>query len=189
MRLFFETFWIAPKGPPFICFDILKHNGCQKIPKGPSFYIFRHCDTVQKSHFKIFLGNFFQSLKGPRFIFFHILQPAGVSQSPKGPPFYIFRHCDTVQFIFSYFATSWSFTKPKESPLLQFWALDIAPTLAVLGLFFIVETSITALAINHSLQMITDDQPKTHRWTTEVASAAFVVETVGPLEETVHVSY
>ena len=53
MRLF-ETFWIAP----FICFDILQHNGCQKITKGPPFYILRHCDTVQKSHFKIFLGNF-----------------------------------------------------------------------------------------------------------------------------------
>ena len=30
---FFETFWIAPRGPPFICFDILQHNGCQKFPK------------------------------------------------------------------------------------------------------------------------------------------------------------
>ena len=97
---FFETFWIAPKGPPFICFDILKHNGCQKIPKGPPFYIFRHCDTVQKSHFKIFLGNFFQSLKGPPFNFFHILQPAGVSQSPKGPPFTFF---DTVTLFNSFF--------------------------------------------------------------------------------------
>ena len=48
---FFEIFWIAPKGPPLICFDILQHNGCQKIPEGPPFYIFRHCDTVQKSHF------------------------------------------------------------------------------------------------------------------------------------------
>ena len=48
--LFFEVFWIAPEGPPFICFDILQHNGCQKIAKGPPFYIFRHCDTVQKSH-------------------------------------------------------------------------------------------------------------------------------------------
>ena len=49
---FFEVFWIAPEGPPFICFDILQHNGCQKIAKGPPFYIFRHCDTVQKSHLK-----------------------------------------------------------------------------------------------------------------------------------------
>ena len=116
MRLFFETFWIAPKGPPFICFDILIHNGCQKIPKGPPFYIFRHCDTVQKSHFKNFFGQFFQSLKGPPFNFFHILQPAGVSQSPKGPPFYIFRHCDTVQFIFFIFCHQLEFHKTQRVP-------------------------------------------------------------------------
>ena len=47
---FFEIFWIAPKGPHFICFDISQQDGCQKIPKGPPFYIFRHCDTVQKSN-------------------------------------------------------------------------------------------------------------------------------------------
>ena len=88
MRLF-EPFWSAPKGHPFICFDILQHNGCQKIAKGPPFYIFRHCDTVQKSQFKNFLGIFFMSPKGPPLIFFSFLQPAGVSQSPKGPPFSI----------------------------------------------------------------------------------------------------
>ena len=55
----FETFWIAPKGHPFIYFDILQHNGCQKIAKCPPFYIFRHCDTVQKSNFKKFFGKFF----------------------------------------------------------------------------------------------------------------------------------
>ena len=37
---FFEVFWIAPEGPPFICFDILQHNGCQKIAKGPPFTFF-----------------------------------------------------------------------------------------------------------------------------------------------------
>ena len=47
LRDFFETFWIAPKCPPFICFDILQHKG---FPKGPPFYNFWHCDTVQKSH-------------------------------------------------------------------------------------------------------------------------------------------
>ena len=84
----FETFWIAPKGPPFICFDILQHNGCQKIAKGPPFYIFRHRDTVQKSHFKKFFWEIFSCpQRVPPSIFFHILQPAGVSQSPKGPPF------------------------------------------------------------------------------------------------------
>ena len=82
-----ETFWIAPKGPPFICFDILQHNGCQKIAKGPPFYIFRHCDTVQKYRFKKFSGNFFMSPKGPPSIFFLFLQSTGVSQSPKGPLF------------------------------------------------------------------------------------------------------
>ena len=86
----FETFWIAPNGPPFICFDILQHNGCQKIANGPPFYIFWHCDTVQKSHFKNFFGKFFHVPKGSPFNFvFHFLQPAGVSQSPKGPPFSI----------------------------------------------------------------------------------------------------
>ena len=32
MRLFFEVFWIPPKDLPFVCFDSLQHNGCQKIP-------------------------------------------------------------------------------------------------------------------------------------------------------------
>ena len=43
-------------------------------------------------------------------------------------------------YIFSYFKTNWSFTKAKGSPLSQFWALDIAPTLAVTGGFQIVFT-------------------------------------------------
>ena len=38
--------------PSFV--SILCNNECQKIPKGPLFYIFRHCDTVQRSHFKFF---------------------------------------------------------------------------------------------------------------------------------------
>ena len=57
MRLF-ETFWIAPKGPPFICFDILQHNGCQKIanffgkffhvPKGsPLQFFFIFCNQLE----------------------------------------------------------------------------------------------------------------------------------------------
>ena len=71
---FFEVFfWIPPKGLPFVCFNILQHNGCQKFSKGPPFYIFRHCDTVQMS---------VQNL----FIFCNQL---GVSQSPEGPPFTI----------------------------------------------------------------------------------------------------
>ena len=88
MRLFFEIFWIAPKDAPFICFDILQHNGCQKIAKGPPFYIFRHCDTVQKSHFKKFFWEIFSCLQRvPLQFFSNFLQPAGVSQSPTGLPF------------------------------------------------------------------------------------------------------
>ena len=86
MRLF-ETFWIAPKGHPFICFDILQHNGCRKIAKGPPFTFFGTVTLFKNLILKKFLGNFFMSPKGPPFIFFHFLQPAGVSQSPKGPPF------------------------------------------------------------------------------------------------------
>ena len=74
-----------------------------KNHKGSPFYIFRHCDTVQKSHQKKFLGKFFHVSKGSPQFFKIFLQPAGVSQSPKGPPF-------------------------------EFGALNMAPTLAVLGL-------------------------------------------------------
>ena len=94
MRLF-ETFWIAPKGPPFICFDILQRNGCRKIAKSPPFTFF---GTV--TLFKNLIKNFFREIfscpqRGPLRFFFHFLQPAGVSQSPKGPPFSILslRYC------------------------------------------------------------------------------------------------
>ena len=87
----------------------------RKFQRVPPFTFFGS-DTVQSSHFKIFLGNFFQSLKGPPFNFFHILQPAGVSQSPKGPPFYIFRHCDTVQFVFFIFCHQLEFHKTQRVP-------------------------------------------------------------------------
>ena len=38
MRLFLFSafiFWVAAKGHPFVCLDILQRNGCQKIPKIP----------------------------------------------------------------------------------------------------------------------------------------------------------
>ena len=85
---FFEVFWIAPEGPPFICFDILQHNGCQKIAKGPPFYIFRHCDTVQKSHFKKFFGKFFHVPKGsPLHFFFIFCSQLEFHKAQRVPPF------------------------------------------------------------------------------------------------------
>ena len=87
MQLFFEIFWIAAKSP-FICFDILQHNACQKITKGPSCYIFRHCDIVQKCHFQFF-GNFLKSPKGP-LQFFPYFPTSWSFTKPKGSPFYTF---------------------------------------------------------------------------------------------------
>ena len=69
MRLFFEVFWIAPEGPPFICFDILQHNGCQKIAKGPPFTFFGTVTLFKNLILKNFLGIFFISPKGPPFNF------------------------------------------------------------------------------------------------------------------------
>ena len=73
--------------PPFICFNILQHNGCEKIAKGPPFTFFGTV-TLFKNLNKFFCI-FFHVPKGSPFNFFHFLQPAGVSQSPKGPPFSI----------------------------------------------------------------------------------------------------
>ena len=56
----------------------------KKSQKVPPFTFFGTV-TLQKSHFKKFLGIFFKSPKVPPFNFFHILQPAEVSQSPKPP--------------------------------------------------------------------------------------------------------
>ena len=86
MRLF-ETFWIAPKGHPFICFDILQHNGCSKIAKSPPFTFFGTVTLFKNLIWKIFLGNFFMSPKGPPSIFFSFFATSWSSQSPKGPPF------------------------------------------------------------------------------------------------------
>ena len=86
---FFETFWIAPGGPPLICFDILQHNGCQKIAKGPPFTFFGTV-TLFKN---LILKNFWE----------------------------IFSCLQRLPFnFFSFFATSWSFTKPEGSPLFNF---------------------------------------------------------------------
>ena len=86
---FFETFWIAPKGPPSFVSTFWNTMDVKKIPKGPPFTFFGTVTLFKNLIFKILLGNFFKVPKGLPFNFFHILQPAGVSQSPKGPPFTI----------------------------------------------------------------------------------------------------
>ena len=51
LRDFFRKVFDCTKGSPFKLFDILDHNRCLKIPKGPPFQIFRHYETVQNCHF------------------------------------------------------------------------------------------------------------------------------------------
>ena len=53
-------------------------------PKGSPFYIFRHYETIQNSHFFIFLDKFFSVSNVSPFTF-DILQQIGSSKIPKGP--------------------------------------------------------------------------------------------------------
>ena len=82
---FFEAFWIPPKGLPFNFLNIVQHNGCQKIPKGPPFPHFRHCDTVQRSHFKIF-GNLFNVSKMSPSIFLIFCDQLEFHKAQRVPP-------------------------------------------------------------------------------------------------------
>ena len=77
MRLFKKN-WIAPKGLPFVCLDVLQHNGCQKIPKGPPFTFF---GTV----------TLFKNLV---FIFF----PEVIQDLPRVPPSIVFILCNQLEF-------------------------------------------------------------------------------------------
>ena len=89
MRLFFEVFWIAPKGPPSFVSIFCTTVDVKKIPKGTPFTFFGTVTLFKNLLFKIFLRNILMYAKGPSFNF-HILQPVGVSQSPKCPPSYNF---------------------------------------------------------------------------------------------------
>ena len=91
VRLFFDFF--AFKGSRLqVFFDILQQTKVPKSPKGLPFYVFRHFETVQNSHFCVFfqklkkMSNFFVS-KGSPFNLFDILQQTGFSKNPKGPAF------------------------------------------------------------------------------------------------------
>ena len=55
---FFRNFLDCTKGSPLHLFRYFATQWMSKTPKGSSFYIFWHCDTVQK-HFKIFFSEIF----------------------------------------------------------------------------------------------------------------------------------
>ena len=88
MRLF-ETFWIAPKGPPSFVSIFCNTMDVKKSQWVPPF-IFFVTVTLLKNLIKKFFGEFFSC--------------------PQRVPLHFF----------SFFATSWCFTKPEGSPHFQF---------------------------------------------------------------------
>ena len=86
----FFSFFGLHQMVPLHFFRYFATQWMSKNRKGSPFYIFRHCDTVQKSHKKFFLEIFSCPQRVPSSIFFPV------------------------------FATSWSFTKPEGSPFSNF---------------------------------------------------------------------
>ena len=115
---FFSIKIFSPKGPPSIFFGVFRQNGCWKIPKGP-FQFFRHCET--------FFKNFFSPKVPLLQFFFDDLRQNGwkISKCPLWC-------ANSVQLL--------GFSGTVEENTLKsfccFWALDMAPTWAVPGLFF-----------------------------------------------------
>ena len=86
----FFDFFSRSKGPTFkFFFDILQQTQVPKSPKGLPFHVFRHCETVQNTHFSFCFENLkkinFFVFKEPPFNLFDILQQTGCSKSWKGP--------------------------------------------------------------------------------------------------------
>ena len=76
---------------------------------------------------------FLDCIKGSPLHLFRYFATYWMSKIPQGFPFHNFRHCDTVQK--SQHKKFFGIFLKSKGPLLQFWALDMAPTLAVLGSF------------------------------------------------------
>ena len=86
----FETFGLHQRVRPSFVSTFCNTMDVKKTQRVPPFTFFCTVTLFKNLIFKFFSGEFFQV--------------------PKGLPFNFF----------SYFATSWSFTKPEGSPLLQF---------------------------------------------------------------------
>ena len=81
---FFSNFLLSPNGPPFKFFDILQQTEVSKSPKGPSFLVFRHCET-----FKILIFRFFEFFSKNFQIFL---------LSPNGSPSSFLIFCSKLKF-------------------------------------------------------------------------------------------
>ena len=82
-RIFsFENFFA--QRAPLRFFDVLRQNGCWKIPKGSSFQFFRHCEIFPEIKKNIFFLNFFM---------FCVRMDV---EKPQRVPPSVFRHCETL---------------------------------------------------------------------------------------------
>ena len=128
-----------------------KVSQCRKTEKGTIWDFPTSILSQTSKKIELFFG--FHQMVSPSFvpIFCNTMD---VKKSQRVPPFTIFGTVTLFEnliskifsrifkkslkgpfIFFSYFAINWNFKKPEGSPLLQFCALDIAPTLAVPGLF------------------------------------------------------
>ena len=84
---FFEVFGLHQRVPLHL-FRYFATQWMSKNRKGSPFYIFRHCDTVQISHFKNFFGKFFHVPKGsPLQFFFIFCNQLEFHKARRVPPF------------------------------------------------------------------------------------------------------
>ena len=77
---FFSDFF--PQRVPPAFFDVLRQNGCWKIPKGSSFQFFRHCEIFFPE--KKILFNF------------SCFATEWILKNLKGSPLSVFRHRETL---------------------------------------------------------------------------------------------
>ena len=82
-RNFFSKFFFL-KGSPLHFFDVLRQNGCWKIPKCSSFQFFRHCEI------------FFPKIKKTFFFNFSSFATEWMLKNLKGSCLSVFRHCETL---------------------------------------------------------------------------------------------
>ena len=87
-RLFVEIF-DCNKGSRFN-FMIFCNRMNVKTSQSVPIFTFFGIETIQNSHFSIFLEKVFNDSKGSISLFFDILQQNGSSKTPEGPPFQIF---------------------------------------------------------------------------------------------------
>ena len=147
-NFFFEIFF--PQRVPPAFFDVLRQNGCWKIPKGSSFQFFSA------------LWDFFPKIKKNFFFNFFMLCDRMDVEKPQRVPLSVFRHCETLArqglalaspgaplgpiFLVRNFFKKFFFQKisifeyckrvlDTWKSFCYFWALDMAPTWAGPGLF------------------------------------------------------